>query len=214
MSACSTIQEYWIDDEKEQLAPKKYTVNKGDTLYSIAWLYELDYRQLAKWNDVKAPDYLIYPGQKLRLSAPQSMATDSNITKAKASPHKVVKISGWRWPLDKPKVESLPRANAILMKGKQSESVRAVADGTVVYSGFNLKHYHGLIIIKHDNDIFSIYGNNKEILVVEKEQITAGQQIARLSDKQDDASLYFEIRQGNQSLKAMDYLPNLKISRY
>ena len=207
LSACNTIQEYWTEDEPKQLSPNTYKVNKGDTLYSIAWLYELDYRQLAQWNNIKAPNYLIYPNQQLRLSAPRTATAAP-----KAVPRKAVSSSGWRWPLTKPEVEALPRSNAVLMKGKQAEAVRAVSDGVVVYSGFNLKHYHGLIIIKHTEDVFSVYGNNKEILVAEKEHVVAGQEIARLSDAPDDTKLYFEVRQGGRPLKALNYLPKLKIS--
>jgi lipoprotein NlpD len=49
--------------------PGWYTVKKSDTLYSIAWRYGLDYKQLARWNriDVSAP---IHPGQRLRLIKP------------------------------------------------------------------------------------------------------------------------------------------------
>jgi lipoprotein NlpD len=43
-----------------------YTVLRGDTLYSIAFRYGLDYRGLAAANGIVAP-YTIYPGQRLRL---------------------------------------------------------------------------------------------------------------------------------------------------
>lgn len=43
-----------------------YTVQRGDTLYSIAFRYGLDYRRLAAANRIPAP-YTIYPGQKLSL---------------------------------------------------------------------------------------------------------------------------------------------------
>jgi len=45
-----------------------YTVKRGDTLYSIAWRYEKDYRQIAQYNNIKPP-YAIYPGQRLRMQA-------------------------------------------------------------------------------------------------------------------------------------------------
>jgi len=45
-----------------------YTVKRGDTLYSIAWRYEKDYRQIAQYNDIESP-YAIYPGQRLRMQA-------------------------------------------------------------------------------------------------------------------------------------------------
>jgi len=47
-----------------------YTVRRGDTLYGIAWRHRLNYRQLAAWNRIKGPEYLIYPGQRLRLYPP------------------------------------------------------------------------------------------------------------------------------------------------
>ena len=45
-----------------------YIVKKGDTLYSIAWNYGHDYREIAQWNNINSP-YVIYPGQKLNLQA-------------------------------------------------------------------------------------------------------------------------------------------------
>ncbi len=43
-----------------------HVVSEGDTLYSIAWRYNYDYKQVANWNEVKTP-YTIYPGQVIRL---------------------------------------------------------------------------------------------------------------------------------------------------
>ena len=53
--------------------PDIYVVTRGETLYSIAWHYGFDYRQLGAWNGVSEP-YTIYPGQKLRLTRPPSAA--------------------------------------------------------------------------------------------------------------------------------------------
>lgn len=50
-----------------------YRVRRGDTLYSIAFRYGLDWRQLAGWNDI-APPYLIHPDDLLRLG-PSGTAT-------------------------------------------------------------------------------------------------------------------------------------------
>lgn len=46
-----------------------YKVSKGDTLYSIAFRNKVDVRDLASWNSIAAP-YTIWPGQELRLAAP------------------------------------------------------------------------------------------------------------------------------------------------
>jgi lipoprotein NlpD len=51
--------------------PGSYRVQRGDTLYSIAFRHGVDYRELAEWNGI-APPYTIYPGRELRLSARNS----------------------------------------------------------------------------------------------------------------------------------------------
>lgn len=44
-----------------------HIVSRGETLYSIAWRYGKDFRDIAAINGV-APPYRIYPGQKLQLA--------------------------------------------------------------------------------------------------------------------------------------------------
>ncbi|HEX4872434.1 MAG TPA: peptidoglycan DD-metalloendopeptidase family protein [Nevskiaceae bacterium] len=51
------------------VGPTDHLVKKGDTVYSIAFRNQLDYRELARWNGVGA-DYLIRPGQVLHLRPP------------------------------------------------------------------------------------------------------------------------------------------------
>lgn len=54
--------------------PQSYTVQKGDTLYSIALEHGYDYKDIAGWNGIPAP-YTIRVGQVLRLSSSQSEGT-------------------------------------------------------------------------------------------------------------------------------------------
>lgn len=53
----------------ESINTEHYRVQKGDTLYSIAWASDLDYRQLATINHLKAP-YSLRAGQSLRIKLP------------------------------------------------------------------------------------------------------------------------------------------------
>ena len=61
-----------------------YVVVRGDTLYSIAWRFNLDHRRLATANGISAP-FTIYPGQKLRLSE-TAKSVPAKITKTPGSP--------------------------------------------------------------------------------------------------------------------------------
>jgi lipoprotein NlpD len=56
--------------------PDDYPVRSGDTIYSIAWKYELDPFELARWNNLSSP-YRIYPGQRLNMKPEDSDATAS-----------------------------------------------------------------------------------------------------------------------------------------
>ncbi|MDX1434142.1 MAG: LysM peptidoglycan-binding domain-containing protein, partial [Gammaproteobacteria bacterium] len=65
-----------------------HVVTRGDTLYSIAWRYAFDYRELARWNGIRAP-YTIYPGQRIRLTppaAPVSARTGSGSAEQRRHP--------------------------------------------------------------------------------------------------------------------------------
>lgn len=61
-----------------QKSAAAHRVNKGDTLYSIAWRYGLDYHRLAEWNRIDS-SYRIYPGQVLRLSASSQSAVAATV---------------------------------------------------------------------------------------------------------------------------------------
>ena len=63
LSACSNQR--WDPDD--------YPVSSGDTIYSIAWKYELDPFELARWNNISSP-YRIYPGQRLNMKPGESTA--------------------------------------------------------------------------------------------------------------------------------------------
>ena len=52
--------------KRHKFKPKYTIVKKGDTLYSIGFSHNIDYKTLAKINNIKKP-YRIYPGQKLSL---------------------------------------------------------------------------------------------------------------------------------------------------
>ncbi|VAW71733.1 Lipoprotein NlpD [hydrothermal vent metagenome] len=65
--------------------PLAYTVRKGDTLYSIAWRYEKDYRQVAQWNNISAP-FAIYPGQRLAMQPSNQHGSISNQTRPQVLP--------------------------------------------------------------------------------------------------------------------------------
>ncbi|MCE2461126.1 MAG: peptidoglycan DD-metalloendopeptidase family protein [Pseudomonadales bacterium] len=68
--------------------PDVYTVQKYDTLYSVAWRYELDVNELAARNRIKPP-YVIETGQRIALTGtgpPPKPARPARPTLAPAKP--------------------------------------------------------------------------------------------------------------------------------
>ncbi len=65
---------------------KYHVVSKGETLYSIAWRYNLNYKELARANGV-GREYHIYPGQKLKLqySLPPQKAPSRTVKSGSSS---------------------------------------------------------------------------------------------------------------------------------
>jgi len=61
LAACSSNEKKWD--------PSDYTVKSGDTVYAIAWRYELDADEFAAWNKLNASNR-IYPGQRLHTRKP------------------------------------------------------------------------------------------------------------------------------------------------
>lgn len=64
LAACGTGAIKWDPDD--------YTVRSGDTLYSIAWRYELDPTEFARWNRLDSP-YIIRPGDRLHTNEADSI---------------------------------------------------------------------------------------------------------------------------------------------
>ena len=68
LAGCGTSSRAPVEDRhgKGSSAVSVYVVQSGDTLYSIAFRYGLDYRKVAEVNSIADP-YTIYPGQDIYL---------------------------------------------------------------------------------------------------------------------------------------------------
>jgi lipoprotein NlpD len=66
-------------------APETYVVRAQDTLYSIAWRHDLDYRDLARWNSIGA-DYRLSIGQVLVMSGPRGVRASGGVAAAAPKP--------------------------------------------------------------------------------------------------------------------------------
>lgn len=197
-----------------------HRVDVGDTLYSIGWRYNEDYRDVAAWNGITSP-YRIRRGQILRLVPPPdftprvSSQNTSRIIRENMGGHRAaraVTALTWRWPADgaahllQHHATAAPRGLEII--GYSGQAIRAAAAGRVVYTGNNLKGYGNLVIVKHDDEFLSAYAHNSNIVVSEGEEVAAGQKVAEMGRNNNNRiALYFEIRRNGKSEDPLRYLP-------
>lgn len=219
------VVEGWL-----QKSAKKsfYRVKEGDTIYSIAWAFGIDYRELAQHNQLKNP-FVIHSGQKLNMttvvwngSSPSTkysknvLASDRNTLRAS---HQNVQFSAntnkqwmWRRPA-KGKIlfffSPTPLGNhGIDIGGRPGSLICAARSGIVVYSGNGVRGYGNLLIIKHDVHYLSAYAFIQRILVKEGSRVRKGQAIAEMgSDFAGRTVLHFEIRRDGRSVNPLIYLP-------
>jgi lipoprotein NlpD len=202
-----------------------YIVQSGDSLYSIAWNYGLEYHSLARANGLRSP-YMIRPGDKLRIKGASSSSVTrssrSTASKSSASSNSATSrhnagVPGsnkepWRWPTSG-SVSRFYSASGKLHKGidiqgKIGQPVTVAKSGKVVYAGTGLKAYGLLVIVKHDARYLSAYAYNRSASVKEGERVKQGQQIARMGTRDGkQAMLHFEIRRDGKTLDPTTVLP-------
>lgn len=114
------------------------------------------------------------------------------------------------WPVEGKVIESFGRQrnpkfatyttnNGLKIEAAPREPVRAVFQGTVLFSQW-FRGYGNLIILDHGNRVFSLYGNLNGPSVAVGDRIMTGQAIAGVGEAEDAESgyLYFEIREDNR----------------
>jgi lipoprotein NlpD len=214
-----------------------HLVAKGDTLYSIAWRYGFDYRDVARWNDISS-NYVIYPGQSIRLTAEPNKSKSAR-TVATASKNKKISTKArksntakktttkktttrvkqktqlahkvdWHWPTSGKLVKlNTPTAKkGVDISGKAGQKIKAAAAGDVVYSGGGLLGYGKLIIIKHNDTFLSAYAHNDKLYAKEGDKVKAGEKIATMGLRNKGRPiLHFEIRKNGSPVNPLLHLP-------
>jgi len=110
--------------------PEFYIVQKGDTLYSIALGHELDYKELAQWNNISDPA-TISAGQQLRLKLPpDAVVTAPLLTTPGVEGRPVDSLEAKPLPPSgmlktEPKAVKLPYSDQALAQMQKSEALRA-----------------------------------------------------------------------------------------
>lgn len=215
-----------------------HVVGQGDTLFAIAWRYELSVESLARANGLSQP-YKIYLGQRLTLDMSRARVANSRPAQVvKAAPIKDIRPASDKPRVEKqvqvaqPKTYSLPKGNwrwqwpvkgavarhydtnrvfkGLNIQSEKGRKVGSAARGVVVYAGRGLRGYGQLLIIKHSEIYLSAYAHNRKMFVKEGQKVAAGQKISEVGgDPENSGRLYFEIRKNGKPIDPIRLLPRL-----
>lgn len=226
LAPVAEAKSYW----QKNNYPQTYTVRYGDTLYAIAFDYNMDYKKIASYNNIYKP-YRLKLGQKLKIPMRKLIQRPNhkNITQKKLFIPITTNLKSnvnlqrlrsnknkqWIWPAQGQIVTNfLPEQGkkGINIAGKKGQMIQAAASGVVAYAGNGLLGYGNLIILKHDEKFLTAYGNNRRNLVREGQKVKAGQFIAEMGiiDKKI-WGVHFEIRKNGIPINPITYLPFNKI---
>lgn len=253
----------------------RYVVKRGDTLYSIALEHGVDFRDLARWNNLDDPTK-IRVGQSLQVRAPEGAqvgaarvpgavesrplesrplgqgATADGATKTspkalrlpyseqnvallsrgeapapvkpapqaavpapkpepvKPAPERAADGIEFIWPAKGTVLAgfSEPRVKGIDIGGRIGDPVVAAAAGKVIYVGAGIPGLGKFVVIKHNDELSTVYAHAREVLVKMDQPVIRGQRIAELGDSDADRpKLHFQVRKLGKPLDPMGYLP-------
>ncbi len=186
-----------------------HKIQKGETLSSICRKYRADCQEVAEMNGFENVDRILAGAEVFipDVSGPASLPGQ------KPSP-----IQQWHgkfiWPVSgtltsRFGIRNGRRHDGIDIGAPEGTEVRAAAAGTVLYAGDQQTGYGNLVIIRHAQDLITVYAHNRENLVCENQEVEQGELIARVgkTGRSTGPHLHFEIRKRTKPRNPLFFLP-------
>ena len=224
-----------VQETKKVTVPTKgfaeHRVESGETIYSIARLYNVSVTSLAKLNKLDA-EFTIYIGQDIIVPIAQPKIKPLK-KKIKPTDEKLVdnEKNNSQKLLEKKNIGNTKNTFAIPIKGQiiskynpnsekqknqgidfkvlPGSTVFAAASGSVALITDNTENFGKIVLIRHSNNFISIYGRVANVIVKKNDRVKKGQKIGSMSEKikddKDQIILHFELRQGTKSVNPENY---------
>jgi len=90
----------------------------------------------------------------------------------------------------------------------EGTSVKAAENGVVIYAGDGLKEFGKTVLIRHEDNLVTVYGHNSNLLVKRGQQVRRGDEIAKsgMSGNATSPKLHFEVRKNSSPVNPVKYL--------
>ncbi|MBL1437896.1 MAG: peptidoglycan DD-metalloendopeptidase family protein [Rhodobacteraceae bacterium] len=208
--------------------PLRHRVESGETAFEIARQYNVSVTALASWNGL-GPNLGIRAGQQLIIPvadtnniaaptpAPTPVAPAPVVTAPAPAPAPtpapapainanapfVAPVSGriarGYQPTGRNKNEGLDYATAA------NATVRAAGEGTVALVSDSLGGLGTIVLIRHSNDLMTVYGRVTDVTVAKGDTVSRGQTIGKVAPA-DSPIMHFEVRVGTESVNPTQYI--------
>ena len=213
-----------------------HTVQEGQTLYFIARTYDIDVNRLRQINGIYDPTKLQVgtrlwiPGatQVLRVNLKKSeqvaikerkRAKKSSTKRGSDKTVKVVK--GFLiWPVKGQLTSKFGNRNGLHHDGidigaRNGAPIVSAADGKVMFSGWGPTGYGLMLIIKHNNNLTTVYAHNSHIHVQKNQVVKKGQKIASVGStgRSTGPHIHFEVRYDTNTQNPLTYLPKRSVTQ-
>ncbi len=208
----------------------KHTVETGETIYSIARLYNVSVTSLARLNKLD-PEFTIFLGQNIIIPITRNKVSLPKEKIKTASKKLVDDQKNNSVPLSRQNTNSIKNTFVLPVKGKiiskynpnnetqknqgidfqvsPGSPVFAAASGNVALITDNTENFGKIVLIRHKNNLISIYGRVAKVFVKKNEVVTKGQKIGSMAEKENSDKnqtiLHFELRKGTQSVNPENY---------
>ncbi|WP_375665848.1 peptidoglycan DD-metalloendopeptidase family protein [Bartonella sp. TT121SHDZB] len=125
-------------------------------------------------------------------------------------------ISKMRWPVRGRLLSQFGQKKGTIMNRgidiavPEGSSVKASENGVVIYAGDGLKELGNVVMIRHEDNIITIYGCNSKLVVNKGQRIRRGDEIAKsgVSGNVKTPRVYFEMRKNSLPVDPLKYLEN------
>ncbi|WP_156469912.1 LIC_10271 family cell wall hydrolase [Leptospira alstonii] len=190
-----------------------YTVQKGDTYYSLGKKFKVDYHKIMEWNGKKNTDSL-QPGEKLRVqkSSIRESEKSPTVENEKLVSKNIKPIQGesvessrptFRFPLKSrtpvqnhfTKLSFAPH-KGVLFKASRHNEVRPASSGKVLVVN-EMEGYKKYVILEHKNGYSTVYANLKTVSVNEGETVDSSKILGSL---ESGKGLYFQLNRGSSAI--------------
>jgi len=195
-----------------------HMVERHQTFYRICKTYGVDLKEVASLNGI-TDSSKIQTGQRIFIpGAKKVLKVEIYIDDVVAEPGEKAKIAykklDFIWPVEGKISDVFDETESRKHQGIDISSplgtpIKASNAGRVIYSNNTIKGYGNLIILRHSEELVTVYSHNQVNLVEEGTWAEKGQIIGKVGQtgRATGPHLHFEIRKNN---KAMDPLLFLK----